>query len=88
MNWLFNSGTSSPALALIAQEKLLKHFLKRSVFDVRNSRNLELNYVVIHKKPATKDHLSVNNYNSVKPKAKTLVLMHGFGLGLGFFYGE
>lgn len=153
----FCSPATTPALALASQEKLLAHFLKRSVFEVKATRTHHINYVVIRRKDhplnfannpdkhynsfgssnvptvqevvqkatasamikaevqrgysivSTDDIETVltssaeNNQQHVTitrggnddeakknppKKLKTLVLMHGFGLGLGFFYGK
>ncbi len=147
---LFCSPATTPALALAAQEKLLAHFLKRSVFEVKATRTHHVNYVIIRRKdhpdnfttdasavhsgvPSIEDSankaassaiakagskstgyaaISTDDIEAVvrdarapstssqdgkdsddvrkhQPrKQKTLVLMHGFGLGLGFFYGK
>jgi hypothetical protein len=148
---LFCSPATTPALALAAQEKLLAHFLKRSVFEVKATKSHHVNYVVIRRKdhpdnfgdnnpigdnkipsaqeianqaassaiasPSTSHSYSkvstedieavlkesgnnvetneqlitrITDDNKKTPgkKQKTLILMHGFGLGLGFFYGN
>eukprot|EP01031_Cornospumella_fuschlensis_P045980 gene45980-56271_t len=69
-------NSAHPALALLAQDRLLKHFLRSSQFEVKQTPKNGLNYVTIW----NSKHLSP------KKSARTLVLMHGFGLGLGFFY--
>ena len=87
MSW-FTSALPSPALAISAQDRLLRYFIRRSTFEVRSSSNHELNYIVIRKhNPYPKNHIVEINKH-YKPKEKTLVLMHGFGLGLGCFYGK
>lgn len=73
---------TSQALGLLAQNKLLKYYLKSS-FEVKSSH--ALNYVVFKGQAAEKRQNSVQAW---KKKEKVLVLMHGFGLGLGFFYGK
>jgi hypothetical protein len=86
MNWVtsFCSSNASPALSLLAQDSMLKHFLKRSTFEVKASTNHELNYVVFQR---SKQFPTAHLRKSSSEKERTLVLMHGFGLGLGFFYG-
>jgi hypothetical protein len=86
MNWVtaFCSNNASPALSLLAQDSMLKHFLKRSTFEVKASVNHELNYVVFER---SKQFPTAHLRKSPLEKERTLVLMHGFGLGLGFFYG-
>lgn len=76
MSW-FTTPTSQ-ALGLLAQNRLLKYYV-RSPYEIKSSA--ALNYVVV--KGKTKE-------NAIQPwnrKEKVLVLMHGYGLGLGFFYG-
>eukprot|EP01033_Poteriospumella_lacustris_P010279 gene10279-7301_t len=74
---------ASPYLALQAQEKLLAHFLKRSTFEVRNVATNGMNYVVIQ----NKQKAILNNHpGRAQTAKKTLVMMHGYGAGLGFFY--
>lgn len=76
---------ASPYLALQAQEKLLAHFLKRSTFEVRNVATNGMNYVVIQ----NKQKAILNNHpGRAQTAKKTLVMMHGYGAGLGFFYGK
>jgi hypothetical protein len=86
MNWVtsFCSNNASPALSLLAQDSMLKHFLKRSTYEVKASANHELNYVVFQR---SKQFPTAHLRKSPSEKERTLVLMHGFGLGLGFFYG-
>jgi cardiolipin-specific phospholipase len=74
---------SSPYLALQAQEKLLQHFLKRCTYEVRSVPTNGMNYVVIQ----NKQKAILNNHpGRVQGSKKTLVMMHGYGAGLGFFY--
>lgn len=73
------SNSTNPALALLSQERILKHFVKRCNIEVGHHH--ELNYVVF-----TRKYVDEN-----KPKnaeKKTLVLMHGYGLGLGYFFSK
>jgi hypothetical protein len=77
MNFLHSS--TSALLALQAQDKLLKHFLRGTTFEVKSLPSNGMNYVVIKKQ---------NHQQSSNSKPRTLVLMHGYGLGLGFFYGK
>ena len=77
MSWF---TPTSQALGLVAQNKLLKYYV-RSTYEVKSSK--ALNYIVVKGNTELKE-------NSIKPwkrKEKVLVLMHGFGLGLGMFYG-
>jgi hypothetical protein len=60
--------------ALLSQNRLLQHFVKKSF---KAGWVNQLNFVDFRKNSGPQ---SVNNEN-------TLVLMHGFGLGLGFFFG-
>lgn len=80
----FSAANNSGALALVAQERLLKHFLKSSTFEVKASAGHELNYVILRRSK----QYPVAHLQKRGEKEKTLILMHGFGLGLGFFYGE
>ena len=78
MSWFI---PTSQALGLLAQNRLLKYYVKSS-YEIKSSS--ALNYVVI------KGNVKETN-TSIKPwnrKERVLVLMHGFGLGLGFFYGK
>jgi hypothetical protein len=87
MVWTFIP--TSPILALQSQERLLQHFLRRSSFEVKTTPSQELNYVVI--KTKSKSIRVKPNMRSIERSVaapRTLVLMHGFGLGLGFFYGK
>jgi hypothetical protein len=89
MHWATSfCQNTSPVLAIQAQEKLLRYFLKRSTFEVRSSSNHELNYVVIKRNqdyPKAHLHAAQTNHNK---KERTLIMMHGFGTGLGLFYGK
>jgi cardiolipin-specific phospholipase len=74
---------SSPYLAIQAQEKLLKHFLKRSTFEVRSVPTNGMNYVVIRNKQKA---IASDGPGEEQGPKRTLVMMHGYGAGLGFFY--
>lgn len=76
---------SSPYLAIQAQEKLLKHFLKRSTFEVRSVPTNGMNYVVIRNKQKA---IASDGPGGEQSPKRTLVMMHGYGAGLGFFYGK
>ncbi len=76
-NWF---TPTTQALGLLAQNKLLKRYV-RSPFEVKSSA--ALNYIVVKGKAKTDDKIQPWNR-----KERVLVLMHGFGLGLGFFYGK
>eukprot|EP01032_Pedospumella_encystans_P027304 gene27304-30864_t len=71
---------TTQALGLLAQNKLLKRYV-RSPFEVKSSA--ALNYIVVKGKAKTDDKIQPWNR-----KERVLVLMHGFGLGLGFFYAN
>ena len=66
---------TSQAAALLAQRRLLKHFVRHD-HEVKTSHGI--NYVVV------KGNLHVKPYDA--DTEKVLVLMHGYGLGLGLFY--
>jgi hypothetical protein len=64
---------TSQALGLAAQSKLLKHFVKTPLTVKATS---SLNYIeIVVNKPKHREE-------------RVLVLMHGYGSGLGFFFGE
>jgi hypothetical protein len=79
MSWYI---PTSQALGLVAQNKLLKYYLRSSCEAKTSSA---LNYIIVKRKAAEKRENSVQAW---KKKEKVLVLMHGYGLGLGFFYGK
>jgi hypothetical protein len=60
----------------MSQQRLLKHYVKSNC-ETRSTK--KLNYVVVD---------TGSKWKPWERKEKVLVLMHGFGLGLGFFYGE
>ncbi|KAJ1429060.1 Alpha/Beta hydrolase protein [Ochromonadaceae sp. CCMP2298] len=70
MSWV----PTSSALALMSQQRLLKHYVKSNC--EQRSTN-KLNYVVVN---------TGSKWKPYERKEKVLILMHGFGLGLGFFY--
>lgn len=72
MSWI---SPTSQVLGLAAQNKLLKHFV-RTPFEVKSCNSL--NYVEFK----TRGGLRVPNREE-----RVLVLMHGYGSGLGFFFG-
>ena len=77
MSWFV---PTSQAMGLLAQNRLLKHYVKSS-YEIKSSS--ALNYMVVKGNPKPPKH----TIQPWKKKEKVLVLMHGFGLGLGFFYG-
>jgi hypothetical protein len=79
MSWFV---PTSQAMGLVAQNKLLKYYV-RTNFQIKNAH--ALNYIVVKGNARDKEPGAVQPW---KRKEKVLVLMHGFGLGLGFFYGE
>lgn len=73
MSWM---TPTSQVLGLAAQNKLLKHFV-RTPFEVKSCNSL--NYVEFKTRGGLKPpHRS----------ERVLVLMHGYGSGLGFFFGK
>ncbi len=64
---------TSQALGLAAQSRLLKHFVKTPL-EVKSTGTL--NYIDIR--------VRTPKYR----QEKVLVLMHGYGSGLGFFFGN
>jgi len=69
---------TSHLLLQSAQSKLLEHFCAGLSIDSKKSKS-GLNYVVVTNK----------SNSSVAPRGKkTLVLVHGFGSGLGFFFAN
>ena len=73
MSWI---SPTSQVLGLAAQNKLLKHFV-RTPFEVKSCNSL--NYVEFK----TRGGLKPPNRDE-----RVLVLMHGYGSGLGFFFGK
>lgn len=73
----------SPAMAFMAQDRLLQCFLKRSIFEKHTTYKYGVNYVQIRSKERQQQQVL-----DKKDKKPTLVLLHGYGLGLGFFYGK
>ena len=82
---VFCTPLTTPTLALAAQDALLQYFLRRSTFQVKSTKEHGLNYVVVRRKPLQSGSLL---HKDLDTKKKTLVLMHGYGLGLGFFFSE
>eukprot|EP01039_Chlorochromonas_danica_P006905 gene6905-7630_t len=72
----------SPAMAFLAQDRLLQCFLKGSIFEKHTTYKYGVNYVQIRSKDSQQRQVVVDRKN----KKPTLVLLHGYGLGLGFFY--
>jgi hypothetical protein len=65
---------TSPTLGLSAQHALLTHFVK-TPFEVKSTSNL--NYVEFR-----------SARESTGSDERVLILMHGYGSGLGFFFGK
>ena len=78
MSWFV---PTSQAMGLLAQNRLLKYYV-RSKYEIKSTS--ALNYVVIKGDSKRNETIKLQPW---KRKEKVLVLMHGFGLGLGFFYG-
>ncbi len=76
MSWFI---PTSQAVGLLAQQRILKHYV-RSSYEIKSTN--ALNYVVI------KGNVTTTKVHPWQRKERVLVLMHGFGLGLGFFYGK
>ena len=76
--WWFGAPTSEE-LCLSAQDKLLKYYI-RSPFEIKQTASL--NYVIV------KGVVKENEIQTNGREERVLVLMHGYGLGLGFFYGK
>ena len=67
--------------ALAAQNRLLRHFVQNPVLSNDSQyQSSSLNFIEFRR--ASDDSL----LNENKRPVRTLVLMHGFGLGLGFFF--
>jgi hypothetical protein len=85
---------TTPALALAAQDAVLSHFLRRSTYQVKATQQHGLNYVVVRRKQpqpvvqALSNSISRSGAEGPQKTSKTLVLMHGYGLGLGFFMSK
>jgi cardiolipin-specific phospholipase len=73
---------TSESLLQIAQRNLLEHDLGGDVSVAYKTSQVGLNYVVLTKKGIDAQAPSSGGEN----KVKTLVLMHGYGSGLAFFY--
>ena len=63
---------TSQALGLAAQNRLLKHFVK-APFEVKATKTLNF--------------IQIRTNEPKYRKERILVLMHGYGSGLGFFFG-
>lgn len=71
---------TSNLLLLTAQTKLLGHFCGNHV-DIESARSLGgINYIVVRAKR--------NKISPSSSTSKTLLLVHGFGSGLGFFFAN
>ena len=83
---------TSTSLQLESLKSLLNHFCQSDItFNSAKVSNGTLNYIEVVKKGTASTDLSkkINHsgIDSVKPR-KTLILMHGFGSGLGFFFNN
>ena len=78
---------TSQVLLLSAQERLLRHFCGRAVtIESRRSAG-GLNYIVVTARPRN-EKAPPAPVASGEPPTKTLLLVHGFGSGLGFFFAN
>jgi cardiolipin-specific phospholipase len=80
---------SSDKLLLAAQKKLLAHFVRTPLHQARlklPKSGHSINYVDTHGKDASPAREKQSNAPPVAPAQRTLLLMHGFGSGLGFFF--
>ena len=70
---------TSHAEGLMAQEKVLRHFLRRSNFQIKSTPLHGINYVTIQRTD-----------RDLRPEAqrRTLFLVHGYAMGLGFFLSK
>ena len=77
LSFLKSFSKTSPNLQLLSQFELLKHFCKSNITGGKlQLKSGALNYVEI----------ANPNSNSANKNKSTLVLSHGFGSGLGFYY--
>ena len=76
--------------AIAAQNRILQHFLK-SGFEVKQGRNL--NYIEFRNLGSVKANALEIPTDTIQGKnvpaeERVLVLMHGYGLGLAFFFAN
>ena len=79
--------------AVAAQNKLLSYFLKSSSSSSSSSQQPSptrcLNYIELHRKPPVVAAAAGGGGENDPPKEeRVLVMMHGYGLGLGFFFAN
>jgi pimeloyl-ACP methyl ester carboxylesterase len=71
--------STSHEKSLAAQERVLRHFLRRSTFEIKRTPKHGVNYVVIRRS---------DREQRLPMERQTLVLVHGYAMGLGFFLSE
>jgi cardiolipin-specific phospholipase len=88
------------ATAIAAQNRMLQHFLKSGYEAKQGKSSLKhgsgsLNYIEFHNRTRTTHGGAVKNtapgftgIEAVPSEERVLVLMHGYGLGLGFFFAN
>ena len=86
-----NPAFSQMAGAIAAQNRILQHFLK-SGFEVKQG-NRNLNYIEFRnlgsvKAKALEIPADTIQGKNVPAEERVLVLMHGYGLGLAFFFAN
>ena len=94
--WQQSVVPTSALMVQAAQSKLLAHFCKGMHIDVRRSSN-GLNYIVCKRSAAQglviytseepqSSQIAAPSSSSNSGSQKTLLLLHGYGSGLGFFF--
>ena len=90
------------AIAILAQNRLLQHYVKNKyevkyayssnyiiIQGINKNKILRYNYVINCKYNILYYLGKLNKYQPIKKrKERVLLLMHGYGLGLGCFYGN
>src|SRR3546814_7280393 len=82
---------SSDKLLVAAQEALLMHFVRTPLHHNRvalPSSGNTINYVDTHAGHASNERSMHSNATTSAPPQRTLLLMHGFGSGAGFFFAN
>ena len=82
---------TSTSQQLESLKNLLGHFCKSDIsFKTAKVTNGSLNYVEVVQRPEPQEQLSIANSSSTATgrHKRTLILMHGYGSGLGFFFNN